>query len=74
MFPQICLSDAAIVVPVSTKEGIIPFTFHNRLYVYGGIDIKEGQRGTMYSINLDSSPQEWAPIELHGTFPRKKRE
>ncbi len=44
---------------------------HNpdRFFVYGGVDIKEGQRDSLFSINLEGSPQEWTQHELHGDVP-----
>ena len=37
--------------------------------MYGGIDIKDGQKGTMYSVNLDANAQEWVKLEIGGDLP-----
>jgi len=39
-------------------------------FIYGGIDIKEGPLGDIYSIDLLSSIPEWTKINLKGDFPK----
>lgn len=43
----------------------------NRLYVYGGIEIREGQCGTMHCIELNEEKKKWKKCELSGCFPEK---
>ena len=40
------------------------------MYIYGGIDIKEGPLGDLYSIDLSSNSPEWRKINLKGDFPK----
>lgn len=41
----------------------------DRLYIYGGLDIKEGARDSMYYIELEGEPQVWVRMQLKGSVP-----
>jgi len=46
-----------------------------RFYVYGGVDINEGQRETIFSVDIQGSSCEWTKVELNGkTLGTMKRD
>lgn len=44
-------------------------TFKNKIYVYGGYDIKEGDMKSMFCLDLNESAPEWQEIKLTGDRP-----
>lgn len=44
--------------------------YHNKIYIYGGYDIKEGDMKSMFALNIHESAPEWREIELHDDHPR----
>jgi len=61
-----CLKEEVILLHFPIKESSL-----NRIYIFGGNDIKEGAIGNMYSIDPESSDIHWRKLDLKGELPNK---
>lgn len=41
----------------------------DRYYVYGGYDIKAGDMGSMYCVDLTQEECQWKELEIKGKHP-----